>query len=108
MAIESYFIDCIRKRPTKSTSTTGRVLYNSYVDTAIKGYKGSQNDSTVIVADIATIQTTYNFYCNDFNLKSSDLILYESELYQVVGESKNTVHKNHHIKVKIQKVKEVT
>lgn len=108
MSIEGYYIDCVRRRPIKSVSDTGRVLHSTYTDTNIKGYKGSQTDNLGVITDMKTLITTYNFYCNDFELKSTDLILYEGELYQVSSEPKNTVHKNHHIKVKINKIKEVT
>jgi hypothetical protein len=107
LAIEDYYIDCTRKRPLFTANVRGR-LVPTYAETLIRGYKGSQIDNPIVVGDMVTIVTNYKFFCNDFDLKSNDLIEYEGEIYQVIGKPKNTANKNHHIKVMIQRIEGVT
>jgi hypothetical protein len=107
LAIDDYYIECTRKRPTFTPNVRGRLI-PTYVETPILGYKGSQVDHATIVGDMVTITTNYKFFCNDFDLKSNDLIEYEGEIYGIVGKPKNTANQNHHIKVMIQRVEGVT
>ena len=107
MSIEKYYIDCTHKVLNTSQSATGRVI-KTYTDTQIKGYKGSQSDNDVVVAGKPTIVTRYKFFSSTFNFKNGDLIYYDGENYEVVGDPKNTANKNHHCKVFIKKVEGVT
>lgn len=103
MSIKKYYVDCYRLRATETLNDKLTPIV-TYVETSIKGYIGSKSSNIVKVADKETIETRYNFFCNDFNLKNNDLIKYENNTYEVVDDPKNTAHKNHHIKVLIRKV----
>ena len=102
--IEEVFIDCIRKRPNLNYSNTGRPTKDTYTDTAIKGYLGSQTDIPSFVAGKYVVTTTYNFFTNDFNINANDFIEYENNTYEIKGIPKNTAHQNSHIRVIVERI----
>jgi hypothetical protein len=77
-------------------------------ESGINGYIGSQNDKLSFVGGKWSTITQYKFYSDSFIIEFGDRILYESHYYEVVSDPKNTAHKNHHSKIKLQKIEEVT
>lgn len=108
MGISKYYIPCTRKSPTE-TLNSKLVPIKTYATTTINGYIGSGNNANtpINVGDKETFETRYKFYCDDFNLKIGDLIIYEGKTYEVTTDPKNTAHRNHHIKTFIRKVDQV-
>lgn len=106
MAIERFYISCTKKTPTTTLSDSNRPV-KSYTESTIYGYKGSQTDKLVTIAGKQTIETFYKFFTSDFDITSMDLIVYDDEIYEIVGDPKNTANRNHHIKVLIRKVENI-
>jgi hypothetical protein len=105
--INKFFVPCVRKRPVWDDTSTGRPKITSYQDTPINGYIGSQTDITGYTAGKFTVKTQYNFYCDDFNIKMGDFLVYENNTYEIAGEPKNTAHKDNHIRIMVEKTKEI-
>ena len=106
MSINSYYKDCVKKRPTHSINTSGRDII-SYVSTDIQGYIGSQSDNQYIEAGKITIKTRYKFFTNHFDIIEGDYIVYLGSTYEAVGDMKNTANLNHHGRIYVQKVENV-
>lgn len=102
--IEEVYIDCIRKRPNLGHSSTGRPTKDSYTDTGIKGYLGSQTDVSGFVAGKYVMTTQYKFFTDDFEIKAGDFIQYENNTYEVKGLPKNTAHQNSHIRIMVERI----
>lgn len=102
MAIEKFYIDCVRQRPTKVLKN-GR-YENVFTPKSIKGYLGSVSDSQQIIADKNTTKMINKFYCNDFELRIGDYIDYENSRYEVISQPRDCVHRGHHIKTNVQKI----
>jgi len=107
MAIENYYIYCVRKRKTETLNGNNRAIA-TYTDTPISGYKSGSSSKITIVAGKETIEDVYKFYTDDFDLQSQDIIVYDGESYLVTSDPKNTANRNHHIKVMLRKIKNVT
>lgn len=105
--IEEVYIDCIRKRPNITHSSTGRPLKTSYTDTNIKGYLGSQTDIPGYVGGKYVITAQYKFFTNDFSIQPGDFIEYENNVYETIGIPKNTAHQNSHIRIIVQRIDKV-
>lgn len=106
--IEDFYISCIRKRPTESQDTgTGEVI-QTFTNTTINGYKGSQAFTFQKSADKLTTKTQYKFFTDDFNIRFGDIVNYENEDYLVISDTENTAHLNHHALVYIEKYKNIT
>jgi hypothetical protein len=103
MGIKRFYIPCQKLKPTETTNSR-LIPVTTYVTTDIEGYVGSGSDTIMRVADKDTVETRFKFYCNDFTLALGDLIIYEGATYEVVGQPRNTAHRNHHIKTLIRKV----
>ena len=103
MGIKRFYVTCYKLEPTE-TLNSRNIPIKTYEETEIKGYIGSGSNAIIRVADKDTIETRFKFYCNDFDLALGDLIKYEGDTYEVVGQPKNTAHKNHHIKALVRKV----
>lgn len=108
MAIEDFYVSCTRKRPAGSTVNSKYEYQQSYADTTINGYLGSRSNSESVVAGKLTVTTEYKFYCDDFSMLYGDIVLYETNYYRVISVPQNTVHKNHHMKVIVEKIEGVT
>lgn len=106
MSIKKYYVTCYRLRPTKTTNSRNRPEV-SYGSTTINGYLGSRTGLQIKVGDKETLENRYNFYCDDFNLESTDLIKYETKTYEIIGEPQNTIHKGHHMKVMLRMVSNI-
>ena len=104
MAISDYYISCTRKRPTSTLNDNKRYVY-SYIDTDINGKLGRSRVQQIKVADKITSLITYNFYCDDLNILTGDIIFYESRNYEVLS-AKNT-YNNHHMKCILQLIENV-
>jgi hypothetical protein len=103
MSLKRAYQACVRKRKTETQNTRGRPI-TTYADTNINGYMSAYRMQNVKVADKETTETLYKFLCDDFDLIAGDLIVYNSGTYEVIGDPKNTVNRNHHIKVICKKV----
>lgn len=106
MGIKKFYIICNKLHPTE-TLNNRNIPIKTYAETEIKGYMGSGSDTIIKVADKDTIETRFKFYCNDFDLALGDLIKYEGETYEVVGQPRNTAHRNHHVKTLLRKIDNV-
>jgi len=104
--IKRFYISCERKRPTETLNSTGRPI-KTYTSTNICGYMSNSGWRLIKTADKETTETIYKFFCDDFDLESTDLIEYNGELYELLGEPKNTANRNHHIKVMCKKIKNI-
>ncbi len=107
MAIESYFVACVRRRPGTSTKNSKYESTVTYTSTNINGYLGSRSNQEQKYGEKYTLKTQFKFYCDDFALLYGDLIDYESKTYRVVSDPQNTVHANHHIKVFVERISNV-
>jgi hypothetical protein len=103
MSMDKHYVDCVRQRKTQTLNDNGRPI-SSYIDTSIRGYLGRQTDKVVIVADKPTIETQIKFFTSDWEIQYNDRIVYEGNIYEVVGEPKNTDHRNDHIKIMVKKI----
>jgi len=108
--IEDYYIDCVRRRAIETKNTSGRAV-KTYVNTGIKGYLGSlsgNSNNQTRVTNKETIQAKYKFFCDDFELMFGDYVIYENVTYKVNGNTRNTTHKQHHVKTELIVVDNVT
>lgn len=103
--IEDYYVSCVRKRAT--TDLTKSRPSTTYTNTSINGYRGTGSSTNKELSGQQTHELTYKFYCDDFDLQANDLIVYENETYRVKY-IQNTVHKNHHVKALLYKVRNIT
>lgn len=104
MGIEKFYIACTRKRPIWGESDTGRPKITGYSETPINGYIGSSNDVPGYVGGQYTVTKEYKFFTDDFNMLFGDFVVYEGKTYQTAGEPKNTAHRNHHIRIMLEKI----
>lgn len=107
MAIDRFYIDCVRKRKTETNNYRQRSI-TSYTDTNIRGYKSWYRQGVLKIAGKETIVNQYKFLCNDFDLQAMDIIYYDGKYYEVVNEPKNTANRNHHIKAILRQVENIT
>lgn len=105
--IEDYYISCMRKRPTKTYDAKGEPV-EAFSSTTINGYKGTQSFIRQVTAGKQLYKGQYKFFTDDFNILFGDIITYEGEDYQVVSDTENTAHLDHHALVYIEKFKNVT
>jgi hypothetical protein len=106
MAIERFYISCSRLRPTTTLNAYNRPI-KTYTETSINGYLGSSSDIVIKVADKETFEARSKFYCDDFDLESTDLIKYEGNTYEIIGEPRNTVHRSHHVRATVKMIGDV-
>lgn len=106
MAIERFYISCSRLRPTTTLNAYNRPI-KTYNETLINGYLGSSYEVVIKVAGKETSESRIKFYCDDFNLESTDLIKYEGNTYEIVGVPRNTVHRGNHVRAKVRIVSDV-
>jgi len=106
MSIKRFYKTCYRLRPSTSLTNTLRP-YTTYDSTEIHGYLGSRSNNQINITDKDTIESRYNFYCDDFNILSTDLIKYDDKTYEIVSNPQNTANRNHHMKIIIRKVDNV-
>jgi hypothetical protein len=106
MAIDNYYISCLKYVSATTFSNSNRYI-KTLSSTPINGYIGSQNDSQILDNGKYTIKTQYKFFTNDFEIKYGDVIEYENNKYEIISSPKNTVHKNNHIRVMLQKIEQV-
>lgn len=107
MAIEDYFISCIKKRPITNLNGYGKPV-NIYTDIQILGYLGSSSSSLNQEAGALTIISKFKFYSDDFDWQVGDLVEYEGFTYAIVSPPKNTAHRFHHCKLEVKEFKNVT
>jgi hypothetical protein len=105
--IEDFYISCTRKRPTKTYDAKGEPV-ETLPSTAINGYKGTQSFIRQVTAGKQLYKAQYKFFTDDFDIKFGDIVVYEGENYQVISDTENTAHLNHHALVYLEKFKNVT
>lgn len=105
--IADYFIECIKYTPTESKTARGKP-YKSYTNTeTINGYVGKRRQTQIVENGKTTIETVYNFYCDDFDLNYKDKILYNGFYYIVCSDPQNTANKNNHVKALLRKIENI-
>jgi hypothetical protein len=105
--IEDFYIQCTRKRPTKTYDAKAEPI-ETLQSTAINGYKCTQSFIRQVTAGKQVYKAQYKFLTDDFDIKFGDIINYEGIDYQVVSDTENTSHLNHHALVYIEKFSNVT
>lgn len=107
MAIEDYFVSCVKKRPLTTLNTYGKPV-STYTDTPALGYLGSVSSALTSEAGALTLISKFKFYSDDFDWQVGDLVEYEDFTYIIVSPPKNTAHRDHHCKLEVKEFKNVT
>ena len=99
MSINKYYIDCTKRRPTTTVNEYGKHI-KSFTDYPIKGYMGSMISHDLVVANKNIVMTVNKFYCDNYEFN-------QGEVFEIYSMDRNTVHKNHHNKLKLKKIEGV-
>lgn len=106
MAIEDYYVPLEVWRGTPKTdirnnTTFGNFIKNSDIQGVIN--QASFNDSMqAMQLQVDISHKLYTAITSD--IKSQDQIRNNTTIYRVVGKPKNTVNRNHHLKVMLQEL----
>jgi hypothetical protein len=104
MAIEDYYIDCTRKRPTYPTNDYGEPV-KTYVDTQIQGYcNGKPSNTQIFMGGKWVIQSQTMFLTNDSEIQHDDLVVIGTDNFRVIGRPANGGNKGHHYEVLVERI----
>lgn len=104
MAIEDFYIDCVRKRPTHTTNDYGEPT-KSYTNTNIKGYyNGQPSSSQEFIGGKWIVRTQLTFLTDDSDIQHDDIVVIDSDNFRVIGRSANGGNKDHHYEVQIERI----
>lgn len=107
MAIEDFYVDCVRKRATFTTNEYGESV-KSYNSTNIKGYyNGQPSNNQVFIGDKWVVQSQLTFLTDDSDIQHDDLVVIESENFRVIGRRADGGNKAHHYEVLIERVDDI-
>jgi hypothetical protein len=104
MAIEDFYVECTRKRPTHTINDYGETV-KTYTDTTINGYYNGQPSNTqVFMGGKWVIQSQLTFLTDDSDIQHDDIVVIESDNFRVIGRRADGGNKGHHYEVLVERV----
>jgi len=98
MAIQDYYRTLTTRRIT--TVTSGAFPIETTSDTTFQGAINQANAKEVQQAMQFNIEADYKMYCDvTEDINHNDIIVVDGKQYRVIGDNKNTMHRNHHFKI---------
>jgi hypothetical protein len=102
--IADFYVPCELKKKVGNNKNDKFEYTNNYSTIPMNGYLGSSNDIELLIDGKTTVRTQARFYCDNLDIDYGDLVLYESITYRVIQVPQNTIHKDHHMKLMLEKV----
>lgn len=104
MAIEDFYVACVRKRASYSQNDYGEPV-KSYANTNINGYyNGQPSNNQVFMGGKWVVQTQLTFMTDDSDIQHDDIVVIGSDNFRVIGRRVDGGNKGHHYEVLIERV----
>lgn len=102
MAIEDFYVSCVRKRASANVVNERYENQITYTDTLINGYIGQRSEIEIEIAGKKAVKSQFNFFTDDLAIEYNDYIVYKSKTYRVISQPMNPAHLNHHVEVIVE------
>jgi len=97
LAIEDYYKPLIIQRKTLSGNGMGGSSETWVTHLSIDGLINQASSSEIYIAGKLDIKVTHKLFCPPgLDITNKDRVLYNSKIYRIVGEPKDTVNRGHH------------
>lgn len=105
MAIEDYYTDLTLQKVTSTVDAKGGSIYETS-DIAFRGNITYASSRDQYVADKKGIFVTHTLYCPvDVDIQKQDRVIdQDGGVFEVKGSPQNTVQRNHHFKLMMEKL----
>ena len=99
MAIDDYFIDCVKQRPTVILNENSTPSRSGTTNTTIRGYLETLERNAGLDFGKYGNKGVMVFLSSHFDFKYGDFIIYKDTTYIVVSEPDNVGNVDHHCEV---------
>ena len=101
MSIENYYTNLATiQSKTEATNTFGAVTETWSDKSTINCLINQASSTEILQAQQINERVTNKMYCAyDTNINNKDRIVFNSQVYRIVSIPKNTVNRNHHLKI---------
>lgn len=105
MAIECYYKEVIKLENVKTSDGRGGYIHSWNETNTFMGLVNQASSKEQEQANKLGVIADYKLYCPiDVTLNIDDTISFEGEYYRIVSKPKNTIQRNHHLKILLKNI----
>jgi hypothetical protein len=105
--IEDFYLSLTLRKPTQSVNSFGQPV-KTYTTSTFEGVINKANSTYDLIAGKRTVKVTHNLYCPvNVNITFGDIVVQNSLNYRVVDTPLNTMNKDHHYKISLERIENI-
>lgn len=105
MAIENYYKTINKLSNIKKNDGRGGYVYDFSIISTFNGLVNQASSKEQELAKKLGITADFKLYCEvEATLTINDIIQFNDEYYRVVSKPKNTIQRNHHLKITLKQI----